>query len=89
MELFSIIIDELFEGFGNTLLLFAVTLVFALVLGLLLSFGAMSKLKRRHQFILTMHGSKAILTRAKQLFALLLAVLKINLKEHRFILALR
>ena len=45
MELFSIIIGELFEGFGNTLLLFAVTLVFALVLGLLLSFGAMSKFK--------------------------------------------
>ena len=45
MELFSVIIDELFEGFGNTLLLFAVTLVFALVLGLLLSFGAMSKFK--------------------------------------------
>ena len=45
MELFSVIIGELFEGFGNTLLLFAVTLVFALVLGLLLAFGAMSKFK--------------------------------------------
>ena len=36
---------ELVEGFGNTLLLFAVTLIFAFPLGLLLAFGSMSKLK--------------------------------------------
>ena len=35
----------LLEGFGQTLLLFALTLVFALPLGLLVSFGAMSKFK--------------------------------------------
>lgn len=45
MELFWTIIEELFEGFGNTLLLFAVTLVVALPLGLLLAFGAMTKFK--------------------------------------------
>ena len=43
MEQFWDIIIELTEGFGNTLLLFAVTLVFALPLGLLLAFGSMSK----------------------------------------------
>ena len=36
---------ELAEGFGNTLLLFAVTLVFAFPLGLLFAFGSMSKFK--------------------------------------------
>jgi polar amino acid transport system permease protein len=36
---------ELFQGFGNTLLLFAVTLVLSLPLGLLIAFGSMSKLK--------------------------------------------
>ena len=36
---------ELVEGFGNTLALFAVTLVFALPFGLLLAFGSMSKFK--------------------------------------------
>lgn len=35
----------LLEGFGQTLLLFALTLVLALPLGLLVSFGAMSKFK--------------------------------------------
>lgn len=45
MEHFSAIITELFEGFGNTVLLFAVTLVAALPLGLLFAFGSMSKFK--------------------------------------------
>ncbi|MBQ8374718.1 MAG: amino acid ABC transporter permease [Clostridia bacterium] len=45
MEHFSDIIIELFEGFGNTVLLFAATLVVALPLGLLLAFGSMSKFK--------------------------------------------
>ena len=43
MEQFWDILIELTEGFGNTLLLFAVTLVFALPLGLFLAFGSMSK----------------------------------------------
>jgi polar amino acid transport system permease protein len=45
MELFLDILLELAEGFGNTVLLFAVTLLFALPLGLLMSFGSMSKFK--------------------------------------------
>ncbi len=45
MELFLKIINELMEGFGNTLLLFAVTLIVALPLGLILAFGAMSRFK--------------------------------------------
>ena len=45
MEQFWNIITELAEGFGNTLLLFAVTLVFAFPLGLILAFGSMSKFK--------------------------------------------
>ena len=36
---------ELAEGFGNTLLLFAVTLIFAFPLGLMFAFASMSKLK--------------------------------------------
>ena len=36
---------ELAEGFGNTLLLFAVTLIFAFPLGLIFAFASMSKLK--------------------------------------------
>ena len=39
------ILLELAEGFGNTLLLFAVTLLFAFPLGLLFAFGSMSKFK--------------------------------------------
>ncbi|MBQ1942542.1 MAG: amino acid ABC transporter permease, partial [Clostridia bacterium] len=35
----------LLQGFGNTVLLFAVTLVLALPLGLIISFGSMSKFK--------------------------------------------
>lgn len=45
MERFINILNELAEGFGNTLLLFAVTLILALPLGLLMSFGSMSKFK--------------------------------------------
>ncbi|MBR2322216.1 MAG: amino acid ABC transporter permease [Clostridia bacterium] len=45
MENFQQIILELLEGFGNTVLLFAVTLILALPLGLLLGFGSMSKFK--------------------------------------------
>ena len=36
---------ELAEGFGNTILLFAVTLLFAFPLGLFFAFGSMSKFK--------------------------------------------
>jgi polar amino acid transport system permease protein len=36
---------ELLKGFGTTAKLFALTLVFALPLGLILSFGSMSKFK--------------------------------------------
>lgn len=39
------ILLELLEGFGNTVLLFAVTLLFAFPLGLLFAFGSMSKFK--------------------------------------------
>ncbi len=39
------IFTELAEGFANTLLLFVVTLLFALPLGLLFAFGSMSKFK--------------------------------------------
>lgn len=39
------ILLELAEGFGNTVLLFAVTLLFAFPLGLLFAFGSMSKFK--------------------------------------------
>ena len=39
------ILLELAEGFGNTVLLFAVTLVFAFPLGLIFAFGSMSKFK--------------------------------------------
>ena len=35
----------LFEGFGTTCLLFALTLIFAIPLGLIISFGSMSKFK--------------------------------------------
>ena len=45
MEQVLDILMELAEGFGNTLLLFAVTLVFAFPLGLLFAFGSMSKFK--------------------------------------------
>ena len=45
MEQVLDILMELAEGFGNTLLLFAVTLLFAFPLGLLFAFGSMSKFK--------------------------------------------
>ncbi len=43
--MFVNIIIELLEGFGITLLLFAVTLILSLPLGLIISFGTMSKFK--------------------------------------------
>ena len=43
--MFEKIIFELLQGFGNTLSLFAITLVLSLPLGLLMSFGTMSKFK--------------------------------------------
>ncbi|MBR2616816.1 MAG: amino acid ABC transporter permease, partial [Clostridia bacterium] len=45
MKYFSEFIFTLFEGFGNTMLLFVITLVVALPLGLLLAFGSMSRLR--------------------------------------------
>lgn len=41
---FSEINLQLFEGFGQTLFIFAMTLVFSLPLGLVIAFGSMSKL---------------------------------------------
>ncbi|MCR4903937.1 MAG: amino acid ABC transporter permease [Butyrivibrio sp.] len=43
--MFLTVTQSLLEGFGSTLLLFALTLVFALPLGLLICFGSMSRLK--------------------------------------------
>ena len=43
--MFISIIIELLQGFGVTLLLFAVTLILSLPLGLIISFGSMSKFK--------------------------------------------
>lgn len=45
MDLFLQVTRDLLEGFGTTLQLFALTLVFALPLGLIFSFGSMSKFK--------------------------------------------
>ena len=45
MDLFLQVTRDLLEGFGVTLELFALTLVFALPLGLLFSFGSMSKFR--------------------------------------------
>lgn len=45
MELFWDVMLELTEGFGQTLLLFAVTLLASIPLGLLIALGAMSKFK--------------------------------------------
>ncbi len=39
------IFTELFQGFGNTVLLFAVTLILSIPLGLVIAFGSMSKFK--------------------------------------------
>ena len=41
----SFVLETLFQGFGKTVLLFVVTLVLALPLGLIMSFGSMSKFK--------------------------------------------
>ncbi len=41
----SFVLETLFQGFGKTVLLFVVTLVLALPLGLIISFGSMSKFK--------------------------------------------
>ena len=43
MDLFLSVTKDLLEGFGMTAKLFALTLVFALPLGLIVSFGSMSK----------------------------------------------
>ena len=51
MEQFVQIMSRLIEGFGVTVALFAVTLVFALPLGLLLGLGSMSKFKPLKWFI--------------------------------------
>ena len=45
MSLFLEVTLDLLSGFGNTCALFALTLIFALPLGLLISFGTMSKFK--------------------------------------------
>ena len=45
MEVFVDVLLQLLQGFGVTLLLFAITLAFSLPLGLLISFGSMSKFK--------------------------------------------
>lgn len=45
MEKFFEILVGLLQGFGNTALLFAVTLVVSIPLGFLISFGSMSKIK--------------------------------------------
>lgn len=42
---FSQVVLQLLEGFGTTCLLFALTLIMALPLGLIISFGSMSKFK--------------------------------------------
>ncbi len=44
MSIFEVTI-ELFEGFGNTCLIFILSLVLSLPLGLIVTFGSMSKLK--------------------------------------------
>ena len=51
MKYFSEILIELIEGFGNTIILFAVTLLLALPFGLLLAFGSMSNFKPLKWFI--------------------------------------
>ena len=42
---FSTAMQQLFSGFANTLLLFFITLILALPLGLLISLGSLSKFK--------------------------------------------
>lgn len=45
MDMFLQVTNELLKGFGETVKIFALTLVFSLPLGLVLSFGSMSKFK--------------------------------------------
>ncbi len=45
MELFSRVTLSLLEGLGTTIKIFGITLIMALPLGLLISFGSMSKIK--------------------------------------------
>ena len=54
MENIQDILMELAEGFGNTLALFVVTLLFALPLGLLFAFASMSKFKPLKWFMKTL-----------------------------------
>ena len=51
MEQFVSILTQLTEGFGNTMLLFAVTLLGAIPLGLLLALGSLSSFKPLQYFI--------------------------------------
>ncbi len=51
MDKFVDITVSLFEGFGTTLALFALTLLFAIPLGLLFAFGSMSKFKPLKYFV--------------------------------------
>ncbi len=51
--MFGIVTLSLLEGFGTTLKIFALTLLFALPLGLIISFGSMSKIKPIRWFIKT------------------------------------
>ena len=45
MDMFLQVTTELLKGFGETVRIFALTLIFSLPLGLVLSFGSMSKFK--------------------------------------------
>ncbi len=51
--MFGIVTLSLLEGFGTTLKIFALTLLFALPLGLIISFGSMSKITPIRWFIKT------------------------------------
>ncbi len=51
--MFGVVTLSLLEGFGTTLKIFALTLLFALPLGLIISFGSMSKIKPIRWFIKT------------------------------------
>lgn len=48
---FNSITIQLFQGFGSTVLLFLLTLVFALPLGLIISFGSMTRFKPLRWFV--------------------------------------
>lgn len=51
--MFWTVTESLLKGFGSTLELFALTLIFALPLGLIISFGSMSKIKPINWFVRT------------------------------------